>query len=173
MKRFMEFLIWNSRYVIYLAVIISIISAICLVLISTIKFIHVISEIKAVFTGSYDNFFYVYQNVLSGIITIVDFFLIASFLLIFGFGLYELFISKIEAFEKDSGSAQVLVIHSIDELKNKLANLIILVLIVTFFNYAFKFEYKDITSLLYLAFGILLISLSSLAMKFTKSKSKE
>ncbi len=81
-------------------------------------------------------------------------------LLIFGIGLYELFVSKIVQIEEDKKSAGILIIHSLDQLKEKLAKVIIMVLIVAYFKNALDMKYEDILQLLYLGTGIFLISLS-------------
>ena len=53
-------------------------------------------------------------------VEVIDGFLLASVLLIFSMGLYELFISKIEAADESETSTNVLHITSLDDLKNRL-----------------------------------------------------
>lgn len=101
---------------------------------------------------------YLQVTLLTSIVSAIDFFLIATVLLIFGVGLYELFISQIDFLERSQGN--VLLVHSLDQLKTKLVKVILMILIVTFFKYAIHFRYKDVLNLLYLAAGTLLLSLS-------------
>ena len=51
------------------------------------------------------------------IVEVIDGFLLASVLLIFAMGLYELFISKIDAAEASETSGNVLHINTLDDLK--------------------------------------------------------
>ncbi|GIS08435.1 MAG: hypothetical protein CM15mP112_05470 [Flavobacteriales bacterium] len=62
-------------------------------------------------------------------------------LLIFGFGVYELFISEID-FAKTKFSESTLKIKSLDQLKNKIIKVIIIVLIVKFFEKVLKLSYN-------------------------------
>lgn len=162
-----EWFLWQSRFIIILASIASVISAIILVLLGTAdvweiakELIHNISHSEHID----------HSSVITLIISAIDFYLIATVLLIFGIGVYELFISKIDVLENDQFSSKVLVVHSLDELKEKIAKVVIMVLIVTFFKYAVSFSYKDILDLLGLAVGIFLISL---AVYFTHKEGKK
>ncbi|MGB5791840.1 YqhA family protein, partial [Poseidonibacter sp.] len=75
------------------------------------------------------------------------------------FGLYELFISKIDAAENDENkSSQILAIHSLDQLKDKIAKVIIMVLIVGFFQRVLHTEYNSALEMLYFALSITLLS---------------
>ena len=67
------------------------------------------------------------------IISSIDLFLIGIVLLIFGFGVYELFINEIH-FAKGKFADSTLKIKSLDQLKNKIIKVIIIVLIVKFFE---------------------------------------
>jgi uncharacterized membrane protein YqhA len=109
------------------------------------------------------------KDVMSHIIASVDAFLIATVLLIFSIGLYELFINKISKAEHERGS-RILLIRNLDQLKEKLAKVIIMVLIVSYFKLSLSFEYRSVSDLLYLSIGILLVSL---AVYFTQVKKKE
>ena len=73
------------------------------------------------------------NELLFQIISSIDLFLIGIVLLIFGFGVYELFISEIE-FAKNKFTDSTLKIKSLDQLKNKIIKVIIIVLIVKFFE---------------------------------------
>ena len=67
--------------------------------------------------------------------------LIGIVLLIFGFGVYELFISEID-FAKDKFADSTLKINSLDQLKNKIIKVIIIVLIVKFFEKVLKLSHN-------------------------------
>ncbi|MDX9714819.1 MAG: YqhA family protein [Dissulfurispiraceae bacterium] len=159
LEQIIEFLIWESRLFIFFAVIASIFSAIMLVAIGCYDVYLVAEDAFRAFQTkeAYDAF---HKGSLTHIISAIDSYLIATVLLIFGIGLYELFISKIERAERNNKSSKILVISTLDQLKEKLAKVIIMALIVTFFKYAVNFKYDSAQSLIYLGAGILLVSLS-------------
>jgi len=99
-----------------------------------------------------------YTNAVANIASVIDGYLFATIMLIFAMGLYELFISKIEIAEDNELAQRILLIRSIDDLKDRLAKVIFLVLIVKFFEYALHGSYTTPLALLQLAAGILLIA---------------
>lgn len=154
-----EKILWESKAIIILAVISSIIAALILTLTGTYDIFLVFREMLHALSNNntYENF---HKEAIAHIISAIDAYLISTVLLIFGFGLYELFISKIDYAEKDARASKILIIHSLDQLKEKLAKVIVMVLIVTFFKYAISFKYEEVLNLLYLSLGTLLIALS-------------
>ena len=158
-ERVVEWILWESRFMVFIAVVASILAAIVLVLIGTFDVYIVLKHAGEMFQSQevFEDF---HKEAIKHIVSAVDVYLIATVLLIFGIGLYELFISKIDYIEEDEKSSKVLEIHSLDQLKEKLAKVIVMVLVVSFFKYAIDFHYEDIKSILFLSVGILLISLS-------------
>lgn len=94
------------------------------------------------------------------VVEIVDGYLLGTVLLIFALGLYELFISRIDQAEKSETSSSVLIINSLDDLKTRLAKVILMILIVKYFEHAVSMEFATPMDLLYLAGGIALIGLA-------------
>ena len=90
----------------------------------------------------------------------IDGFLLATILLIFALGLYELFISDIDEAKKSGQSAKVLVINSLDDLKSKLAKVILMILVVTFFEVSLSMSFTTALDLVYFSLGILMVSLA-------------
>ncbi len=165
-----EWLLWESRFFIILAVIASIASAMLLIVLGTYDIFLLFKEVFHAFSDPelYEEF---HKTAVTHIIGGIDFYLIATVLIIFGVGLYELFISKIDYAERDTRSSKILVIHTLDQLKEKLAKVIIMVLIVTFFKYALNIKYENVLNILYLGAGILLVSLA-LYLTHVKGKSE-
>jgi uncharacterized membrane protein YqhA len=90
---------------------------------------------------------------------IIDSFLIAAVTFLFGMGLYELFISKIDVGGEDQEMAErLLIVTSLDDLKSKVGKMIILILVVKFFQIAMDLKYLASTDLLALAVGTILMS---------------
>lgn len=89
----------------------------------------------------------------------VDNFLFATVLMIFSIGLYELFVSKVNPASRRSDThPDWLKIASLDDLKESLGKVILLILIVLFFEEALKITYATALDLLYLGIGLLLVS---------------
>lgn len=164
--RVLERLFWESRLILILAVVSSLLAATFLVMLGTYEILILIK--KALFFDM-NNIEYLQKEAIARIIGAIDNYLIATVLLIFGLGLYELFISKIPHIEEDTKSAKILMIHSLDQLKDKIAKVIIMVLIVTFFKYSISQESWNMVNLLLLAVGILLIALSFYFINIRKS----
>lgn len=149
--------LWASRLIILLAVVFSILSAFALFLIGSADLFHVV-------TSTYDYFFLgvhpaeFHADVVAEIIGAIDLYLIAVVLLIFGFGIYELFISEIDA-AKGSGGDKVLYVASLDELKDKVAKVIVMVLVVSFFQRILHTEYKGALEMLYFSISITALAL--------------
>lgn len=164
--RILERLLWESRLILILAVLSSLIAATFLVLLGTYDILLLIKKTLFLEVSSIE---YLQKESITKIIGAIDNYLIATVLLIFGLGLYELFISKIQHIEEDTKSSKILMIHSLDQLKDKIAKVIIMVLIVTFFKYSISQESWNMTNLLFLAIGILLIAFSFYLVNIKKS----
>ena len=161
-----EKFLWNSRFIVILAVIASMISSVILFVIATLDVFELLAKVFKYMklTGqertvaAYEEF---HGNVVGHIIGAIDDFLLATVLFIFALGLYELFISKIEEAEAEAAtSSRILVIHSLDDLKDRLAKVILMILIVTFFKNVIHTSFTDPLSILYLGVGILFVALS-------------
>lgn len=162
LERLFEGGLWRSRFIVLLAVVSSLISAVILFLIATADVIGVaVKSVKyALGTGGddYDSF---HGAVVAHIISSVDDYLLATVLLIFSFGLYELFISKIDEAQEDARhSSKILLIHSLDDLKDRLAKVVLMILIVTFFKNVIHTSFSDPLGILYLGVGILFVALA-------------
>ncbi len=91
------------------------------------------------------------------IIKVIDIYLVAAFLIIFAFGLYELFIGKLHLGEGSENAPRLLVIQSLDDLKTRLAQVALLVLVTEFLQVAINMTFERPLDLLYLGLGIFLV----------------
>ncbi len=96
-------------------------------------------------------------EILLTLIEVVDQGLLAGVLLIFGMGLYELYISKIDAAEGYCTQSKLLIITSIDQLKSKLGSLIIMILVVKFFSYSLSLKVTTPEDMLMYAASVALL----------------
>ncbi|WP_457597378.1 YqhA family protein [Hydrogenimonas sp.] len=157
LEKWFESTLWSTRLFILLPVVFSMIGAIALFLIASVDIYNVAAETVHVYlTHQHPAAFH--EKVVGEIIGAIDLYLIAVVLLLFSFGLYELFISRIDAAEK-SESSKILQIHSLDQLKDKLAKVIVMVLVVSFFKRVLHTSYGSPLELLYFAGAILALAL--------------
>jgi len=156
LEKLFESTLWSSRFITLMAVIFSILAAFALFCVAS-------SDLYAVLVSTYHYFFAVvhptnfHEDIVANIIGAIDLYLIAVVLLIFGFGIYELFISEIDV-AKASGSNKILYVSSLDELKDKIGKVIVMVLIVSFFQRVLHTEYQGALEMLYLSVSILALS---------------
>ncbi len=153
-RRF-ESTLYFTRYLTLLAVFGSLASAVALFIKGSIIVINALISFFANIASPE------YEKMLEMFVSSVDVFLFAMVLIIFGVGIYELFISKIDPVEqKTDGRPSWLQIRSVDDLKSSLGKVIMMVLIVTFFKYSIDQHYDNVNELLKLGVGIVLISLA-------------
>ena len=90
----------------------------------------------------------------------IDLYLIGVVLMLFSFGIYEIFISPIDVRLHYQG-VKILEITTLDGLKHKILQVIIMALIIGFFKQGLSFEMKSRLYLLSMAICIFLIAVSS------------
>jgi len=161
MERIFESALWHSRFIVIVAVIASLVTAFAMFFLASVDAFFLVSHLgeylSADLVGEARKDFR--AETVTHVVEIIDGYLLATVLLIFALGLYELFISKIEQAES-SETPSVLAIHSLDDLKTRLGRVIIMILIVNFFEHAIKMEFHGPLDLLALAGGIALIGLT-------------
>lgn len=153
-ERLFENGLWSSRFIIILAVLFGIVGAIILFVVASVD---IYDTAKYVLSTYYnhahpEDF---HENIVIGIIGAVDLYLIGVVMIIFSFGLYELFISEIDVAKNENGDAnQLLAINSLDQLKDKISKVIVMVLVVGFFQKVGHTSYNGALDMLYLALSI-------------------
>ncbi len=146
--------LWSSRFIIILAVVFGLIGAILLFTIASFDIYHTtIYVINTYATYAHPEHFH--EEVVGGVIGAVDLYLIGVVMIIFSFGLYELFISDIDPAKDEHGTEnQLLAVHSLDQLKDKISKVIVMVLVVGFFQKVGHTVFTGALELLYLALSI-------------------
>jgi uncharacterized membrane protein YqhA len=162
LENIFEGALWESRFVVLFAVIASLATALVMFFIATVDAWYLVSHMldyaSASLTGEAR---YMFRSTsVTHVVEIVDGYLLGTVLLIFALGLYELFISRIDKAEKSETASRVLIIHNLDDLKGRLAKVILMILIVKYFEHAVSMNFNTPMDLLYLAGGIALIGLS-------------
>ena len=157
MEKMFEGGLWASRFMIILAVVFGIIGAVILFIVAsfdvydTAKFV-----IHTYLNHAHPETFH--EDVVGGIIGAVDLYLIGVVMLLFSFGLYELFISDIDAAKDEGEDNKILAIHTLDQLKDKISKVIVMVLVVGFFQKVGHTEYHGALDMLYFALSITAVS---------------
>jgi len=144
--------IWLSRHVAIISVLVSF-------LVSIIWFIASIKKLCTLILKAFKNGLAT-EALISDSVLVIDAALMAAIFMIIAFGIYDLFISKIDPIDSDGQRAKgkILRIKDIDELKSKLTKVILLVLIVKIFSAALIMEFTSSISLVHLGLVILLIA---------------
>ncbi len=159
MKKFFEQLLWNSRYLTLMAVWSCIVGMALLFTLSAIDMGKLLIEFIDVYIFGHDIPGF-HTAVVSHVITAVDDFLLAMVLLIFGLGVYELHIDSLECARDNPAAGKLLQIESLDDLKDRLGKVILMILIVAFFKNVLHVTFDDPLNILYMGAGIFLVSLA-------------
>ncbi len=100
-------------------------------------------------------------QMLGGVVTGVDLYLIGIALLIFGYGVYELLISPMEAARRPGHAGEgLLEIRDLDQLKEKLVKVLVVALIVAAFKAMLSLPITDGPSLAFFCLSVLLLAIS-------------
>ena len=157
-EKVFESLLWNSRFVVLIAVVASLITAFAIFYLTAIDVYYTISHLASYHSLPDAERALLKSQTIAHVVGSVDGFLLGAIMLIFALGLYELFISKIDVAGTKHGASNILFINSLDELKDRLAKVIVLILIVMFFEQAIFLKPTESMDLLYYALSILLVS---------------
>ncbi len=154
--------LWNSRFVILSAVIGSLFAGFAIFYMATVDvmylFSHALHYADPSLTAEARKI--LHDSTVSHIVEVVDGYLLASVMLIFSLGLYELFISDINQAHGTKSSSKILVINNLDDLKSRLAKVILMIMIVTLFEEALNMHVATPLDLVYFGASIALIALA-------------
>lgn len=145
-----EWVLWSSRFVVLLGVIFGLAASVAVFIVGSVEIWGAIRDFFCE-EGAKSSY------LLATIIGAVDMYLIGVVLLIFSFGIYELFISHIDVGRSDC-EVKILEIKDLDELKNKIIKVVIMVLVVTFFKKVLSTKYEGALEMLYFALSIFAVS---------------
>ncbi len=157
-----EATLWNSRFVIIAAVIGSLLAGLAIFYMVSVDVVYLFSSALHYADSSLSEEARkaLHDSTVTHIVEVVDGYLLATVMLMFSFGLYELFISDIDPAKGSRSSSKILVINDLDELKSRLAKVIIMILIVTLFEKALNMKLTVPLDLVYLGASIALITLA-------------
>lgn len=151
-EKVFEEILWKSRLITILVVVFSLFASFMLFLAGSYECAQASIKFLRSISGTID-----YNALVASIINAIDLYLIGIVLLIFSFGVYELFISKINPAKLDT-EIDILEIKTLDGLKNKLLKVIIMVMVVYFFKSILNYHFEKPLEMLYLGGAILAVS---------------
>ena len=164
MMKFLEGLfegsMWNSRFVIIFAVLGSLFAGFAIFYLATVDVVYLVQHAMHYASVDDEARKVLHDNIVSHIVEVVDGYLLGTLMLIFALGLYELFISDIDQAHGSKASSKILVINNLDDLKSRLAKVILMIMIVTLFEESLHMKLTAPIDLLYLGGSIALIGLA-------------
>lgn len=151
--------LWLTRLLALVAVVASVIMAVGAFLMATIDMIFLVQGVGAYadLSLALEDHTLVRGRMVAYIIKALDGYLIATLLLVFAFGLYELFIRNMSIAERSAVAPRLLRFESIDDLKDRIFKLVLLLLVVQFFDEALDLSFHSPFELVLLGAGIFLV----------------
>jgi uncharacterized membrane protein YqhA len=162
LERAFEGILWSSRYLVLVGVVASLGAAVAMLYMAAVDTVmlvsHAVHYARPGITAEAQAAMRL--SAITHVVEIVDGFLLAAFLIIFGLGLYELFVSKIEAAAGSALADSILYVRSLDDLKGKLAQVVLIMLVVKFFEQAAAIHAGTPLDLLQVAGSVALVGLA-------------
>ena len=173
-EQIFESFLWNSRLMVLAAVLASLAAAVAVLYMASVDAWIMISHLGEYISPELtaEARAKLRAETVTHVVEIIDGYLLATVLLIFALGLYELFISKIEQASSSERGSKILVIKNLDDLKGRLAKVILMILIVRFFEHALNMQFVSAIDLLYFAGGIALVGLALYLTHASESKTE-
>jgi len=165
MRRFeegFEGLLWGSRYLVLVGVVASLAASLAMLFMAAVDTVRLLGHALhyAARDLPVEAQAAMRSTAITHVVEIVDGFLLAAFLIIFALGLYELFVSKIQAAEGSAFAGSILNVGSLDDLKGKLAQVILIMLVVKVFEQAAAVRASGSLDVLVVAGAVALVGLA-------------
>ncbi|MBP6343962.1 MAG: YqhA family protein [Candidatus Omnitrophica bacterium] len=152
LEKTFESILWKSRLSTIFVVIFSAIGALGLFIMGSLEIYHAIAVL-----WDLEHHTKATEEILINVIGAIDLYLIGVILLLFSFGIYELFISRLDEAHSDGGD-NILNITSLDELKTKMLKVIVMVLVVSLAKVVLGTTFSTPLEILYFAISILCVA---------------
>lgn len=150
-----ERVLWGIRYVIIIPVVAVAAAAVGVVLVTTLEAVQFAGSLQTALGAGAANGGRIVP--LGSVLQMVEGYLLAAILLIFALGLYELFIARIDVAGSFENAPRALIIRDVDDLKERLGRVVMIALVIEFFQQSLHMDYTRPIELLYMALGILLV----------------
>jgi len=153
-----ETILWSGRWSVLLAVIGGILTSFVMFFIASFDVYHLANLIlqhmaatDAITRAG------LRSDIIGHAVEVIDGFLLAIVLLIFSYGIFELYVSKIVQAYGTSTAQHLLKINSLDDLKARLGKVILMILVVKFFEVAISMDFETMKDLMLFSVAIILI----------------
>jgi len=168
-----EHSLWQLRWSVLIAVIASLFTALIMFYVAAVDTFYVLEMITTEYAQEANM---LDRKELRGaavghVVEVIDGFLLAVVLLIFGYGIYELYISRMDGPENHEAADHLLKVENLDDLKARLGKVVLMILIVKFFEISMTMEYEGVKELTIFAVAIGLIALSFFMAEYAARKS--
>lgn len=167
---YFEQFLWKSRFLVLIAVVSSLIGSLVLFVVGTLDILKVGLSAVNYYLGRSEQD--IHEFIVTDIILAIDIYLVAVVLLMFGAGVYRLFISPIDQSE-ENGVAHPFNIQTFDELKDKIVRVVILAVIIEFFRAVVDIQFITPLDAIYLALSVLALAASVYLMNMNQGKKTE
>lgn len=154
-QRSLERALWNSRYLVLVAIIPSLLGALTLLVIGTADIFSIVRDAIGYYSDAGPR--ELHKDLVKEIVLAVDIYLIAVVLIIFGLGLYRLFIAPIPQSE-EQGRKHPFNVESFDQLKDKITRVVILAVIIEFFRAVTDITFAEPLDAIFLAASVLALA---------------
>lgn len=165
-----ERFLWNSRFLVLIAVVASLLGSLVLFVVGTLDIVKLASSTVAYYFGHGEQ--NIHEFIVTDIILAIDIYLVAVVLLVFGAGIYRLFVSPIDESE-GSGIHHPFNIQTFDELKDKIVRVVVLAVIIEFFRAVVDIRFSTPLDAIYLALSVLALAASVYLMNMSHRKHAE
>lgn len=155
---FGERVLWSTRLLLLGGVAGSAVLAVAVVWVATVDLLRFVVDVVDYTTASDAEG--LRSELVADVVKIVDTYLLAAILIVAAFGLYELFVGRLDARRTDDDAPRLLVAQSLDDLKDRIAKLVVLILVIEFFQRALKTSVADAGDLLLFGGGIALVTIA-------------
>lgn len=154
-----ERFLWRLRLIAILPVVMSLASTVVTFVLGTLEIGRAILGLRLLGESSEKGSM---AKLLGAVVTGIDLYLIGIALLIFGYGVYELLISPIDAAHQGNPRMRsgLLEISNLDQLKEKLVKVLVVALIVSAFKAMLNLPIHDGPTLALFCLAVLLLALS-------------
>lgn len=146
-----------TRFAIAIPVVVCVLLALAALYVATVDAVYVLGHLIAYASSISTPASDLRVDLVTAIIKSFDTYLIAAVLLIFAVGLYELFVNRLTAAESKRLPGGLLFAGNLDDLKNRLARLVLLVLVVEVLQQGLQMTYTSALDVMELAVAALLV----------------
>jgi uncharacterized membrane protein YqhA len=155
-----ERILWGSRVIVLVPVVGALILSIGSFVLGAVDTVSIITTLASYLgpAGASAEHGTIRSDLITGIVKAVDADLIGAIMLVVSMGLYELFIKHLDVAESSEVADRVLTVRTLDDLKERISRLVLLILIVEFFGIALGLSITTSLDLLLLGVGIFLIA---------------